>query len=1292
MDNLFYAASSASPYYNVKIGLQQAGPASVGSLQLRGPHLSGDYEDEMLTDYIVQSNLKRSHERKSQLRRVQKLGPIGVSKSMSALNLTPIKAQPNNQGSNCDDGDDNDTLDTSSVDPHKVSQMMGRAMLQQNLADDGAAAIEDMAKHGREMQLASMQGSVVMNQVMREVLALHATLAEVVGELRKRIEPVHLRVEVANDKYVGLFERMLAEVLLMQRSKFQANAKTLMALKEQLAAVKGKEAAGRDRVFEVNQLAAKADMAVAGMAAELAAATRDIERLNEVVKVLESEKLNMQAAMELNGRGIPERQVKQMIRDARTEEIMKATKQQNDARRKWIKEAEMRLKDNEAKAETMSMAELAAQAKKSNDFKRPKVDSSSQTEVNEQGLWDKQDGWTLPVTGTLTARQRWRAAMRFSKCPKCKGTGDFIGLCARLLKAMLRGVPLSDEDSPKGKTGSTWIMPDDLVRFMGNLPRSVMALRPRGLPWVLRRVYKLCEDKKLADDTDERLGYSLQSTPDFLIEHYLKHLPSRSETELVLYEIFSALHEHYKLHPLLHTFARFVGILDGRSAEEMVLLQRQLLEEKERKKDREAFDKMRNLGARAKTQALEKMKADEAFIKERAAGKAVAEQNIQLCDASLSVAIFGIYHYARSCLLEKYRGAYEGMIRQIKASTNVPSKYEAKFKAETDFPEMSLPDHVCLDKALRFFIPFDRAIRVLSVLLSFLEDKQYQAALRSMEALCVFFNSDGSMYLLEGMHSLVRTTMREFLQSESPDGADLTFMQIYEQQKAEGKAPPRDDENLGPIMVEEVEKDRPVMMVDLDGCLRIVVECMLLRTSFVEKRLAEIFVEGDVNGDGVLDFKEFTTIVAVVAPHFNERRIIRMFREALMLGNDDDSISPKAFVETCKKHGLVQLINVIDLRVGLLKALSLTETEKASKLARETEEAAERNRLLEVSMFKSIFQSPAERRRSALQAAVQRRGSNLGGGSPLSVDGGGNNSPAIGNAKRKPSMGMIVRAATQSSFFKGVAAGLVSPATSSPAPLPLNSDQSATEIFDGEYQQRAGSATTPTQLALVDAYAAAAGSPTTLPPSIAEDTERSPVLAPPLTPPAPDPPSSEEAQHLKDNVAKVVERKAMGISTTFGALAQAMTGSLGISGISEAEDEDDDQADEAEVAKPAASPAPTAKPQLNAPARVLEASIAVSPFAPPLNPVQNYYPDPSADSLGLPPSASIGIMPLLASRPRKDKPNEEVSRIAGTTVKEQLRLRRENRLQQRLADSARIVGSAQGGMNDSDDDQPPRGR
>ena len=69
------------------------------------------------------------------------------------------------------------------------------------------------------------------------------------------------------------------------------------------------------------------------------------------------------------------------------------------------------------------------------------------------------------------------------------------------------------------------------------------------------------------------------------------------------------------------------------------------------------------------------------------------------------------------------------------------------------------------------------------------------------------------------------------------------------------------------------QPSRMIMLVDVDICLRIICECLLTRTKYVENRLAEIFIDGDINKDGVLSFQEFMNIVSKVAPHFSDRYV-----------------------------------------------------------------------------------------------------------------------------------------------------------------------------------------------------------------------------------------------------------------------------------------------------------------------------------------------------------------------------------------------------------------------------------
>ena len=80
------------------------------------------------------------------------------------------------------------------------------------------------------------------------------------------------------------------------------------------------------------------------------------------------------------------------------------------------------------------------------------------------------------------------------------------------------------------------------------------------------------------------------------------------------------------------------------------------------------------------------------------------------------------------------------------------------------------------------------------------------------------------------------------------------------------------------------KKNPDIIMVNLDHILQLIVDAMVIKTAEVEKKLKCIFLEGDTNKDGVLSFQEFTSIAQQAAPDFSQRKILKMFREALTQG------------------------------------------------------------------------------------------------------------------------------------------------------------------------------------------------------------------------------------------------------------------------------------------------------------------------------------------------------------------------------------------------------------------------
>ncbi|CAM9821055.1 unnamed protein product, partial [Choristocarpus tenellus] len=94
----------------------------------------------------------------------------------------------------------------------------------------------------------------------------------------------------------------------------------------------------------------------------------------------------------------------------------------------------------------------------------------------------------------------------------------------------------------------------------------------------------------------------------------------------------------------------------------------------------------------------------------------------------------------------------------------------------------------------------------------------------------------------------------------------------------------------------------------MDRVLQLFMQVLLQRQHTIENRLCDLFAKGDENGDGVLSFDEFNAITLRVAPHFSERRVLRMFREASTSGNEGSfAISKSTFCTVCRAHGLVKL-------------------------------------------------------------------------------------------------------------------------------------------------------------------------------------------------------------------------------------------------------------------------------------------------------------------------------------------------------------------------------------------------
>ncbi len=105
--------------------------------------------------------------------------------------------------------------------------------------------------------------------------------------------------------------------------------------------------------------------------------------------------------------------------------------------------------------------------------------------------------------------------------------------------------------------------------------------------------------------------------------------------------------------------------------------------------------------------------------------------------------------------------------------------------------------------------------------------------------------------------------------------------------------------------------DKYTLLIDSDHVQLLIVELLRKRMTYIDNCLIAYFEQGDLNHDHVLNFMEFEGIIKTINPTCPERQIIRMFREALSMGNDNDCIGPNGFVEVCKKFKIVDLVSCV---------------------------------------------------------------------------------------------------------------------------------------------------------------------------------------------------------------------------------------------------------------------------------------------------------------------------------------------------------------------------------------------
>eukprot|EP00936_MAST-01D_sp_MAST-1D-sp1_P002402 g2402.t1 len=421
-----------------------------------------------------------------------------------------------------------------------------------------------------------------------------------------------------------------------------------------------------------------------------------------------------------------------------------------------------------------------------------KVDGSTQTNVDDDGLWDSADGTPIEVSSGVISRLMWTKLQSFAKCKFCRG---HFALPSAYKRAAVRKAVFTGGDKRLFR-GS---------QFMSNLPRTAMSMPLKPFSWLSKLIDAFYDAKLSAAHEEKCSGIGEQSLCEFVMGEMLMKHGERRKAELAVFEIVAAVKANYTDNTHVHLFARFLQLLGSCHHT--------------------------HTATNAKTSANSKVKSGGRRAKRKTM---YGEDGI----GSLAAPCLQVFLRVREILLQPQSG-----------------------------------DIVCPD-GLTTYVPYGHAVNVIAA---------------HAEALAA------SPDEIKSLRDRIEQRATVFLNGEIMKGSGvLSEVRVLLRQAASGMK--LDQSTYGEVVVE------------ISAVLELLMEVAQVQFDNQQAEIGRIFVEGDTNGDGVLSFHEFARIMYVLAPQFSERRVLRMFSEALMCeGNTDDTITPGAFVLICTQHGLVSL-------------------------------------------------------------------------------------------------------------------------------------------------------------------------------------------------------------------------------------------------------------------------------------------------------------------------------------------------------------------------------------------------
>ncbi|KAL4164394.1 hypothetical protein KRP22_004260 [Phytophthora ramorum] len=435
---------------------------------------------------------------------------------------------------------------------------------------------------------------------------------------------------------------------------------------------------------------------------------------------------------------------------------------------------------------------------------------SSQTEVDDDGLWDVQetDIWSVDRSKKRTKK----AARRFERIEQ------------------------------------QWELPSHTVLFLSNLPKSVVAFPFYTLEQVIEKIEAIYDDKFVSDKADEADGVAREELSRFICEYFLKTHGLRQSAEIGLYRFLVSVKSTYQRNSHVRLFARMSHLLKAQD------------------EDTETDDP----GAALTTKAAGKKKDTSSSSQTTDSG---GDSNLKTKKRS---------GYVDRSFLRVFLEARHYMLR---APPRLPPKGKKIRQLETHKPLVE--EHVVQVEPTKKWVPLDHAISVLRWYINCLPEDSISTYCRQVEYNTAIYDGR-TIAEVAGNRLAVRAEMRRaMLANENPDSAPS---QTHNPESRQRPLPPR-------------------IVADVHKVLKLLMDALEQRREGIKKDLTALFDTGDMNHDCVLNLDEFSAIIRSRKPHFSDRRILRMFREALMGGVDQSfALSMEAFVVVCNDHGLVSLL------------------------------------------------------------------------------------------------------------------------------------------------------------------------------------------------------------------------------------------------------------------------------------------------------------------------------------------------------------------------------------------------